>query len=72
MRNINALLFTFIGLIISAATFTVIVSPRVYVSWWGEEDGDLLMPRNAANIKRAKSPSLATRTSRLPFSYPIS
>lgn len=31
-------------------TYSVVVTPPVYVSWWGEEDGELLSPRNAAAL----------------------
>ncbi len=31
-------------------TYAVVVTPPVYVSWWGEEDGELLSPRNAAAL----------------------
>jgi pimeloyl-ACP methyl ester carboxylesterase len=32
-------------------TYPVILTPRQYISWWGDEDGTLVMPRNAAAIK---------------------
>lgn len=34
-------------------TFGVVMPPKMYVSWWGEDDGELHSPRNAAAISPA-------------------
>jgi len=50
-------------------TYPVILTPREYISWWGDEDGELVMPRNAAAIK-SPTPLLCVVGDRDPLTRP--